>query len=97
MPLAAASALKSASHASKLPVPHGTAAIEVVGNKTPTASARRRKRRGIKGRLLRNRFADRKDNRMRLNVCGNRGQNKAWPDRMAASRPDPHLAPPANQ
>ena len=78
MPLAAASFLKSASHASKLAVPQDAAKAEAAGiiSTALTAKVLNRKR-GVT--RIRTRIDSRlkRDNWVTHNVRGNRGQNKA--------------------
>src|ERR1700743_3696369 len=77
MPLAAASVLKSASHASNVPVPQATAACDVAGaiRAAPTARAAIIKRGGSTARTG-NRFAV-EGGLSAENLRGNRGQNMA--------------------
>ena len=79
IPLAAASVLKSASHASKLPVPQGTAAEAGTTNAAKTAQTARAERTIREGSRARTEIDSllRTDGSIARNVRGKRGQNMA--------------------
>src|SRR6267154_3582799 len=87
IPLAAASFLKSASHASKLPVPQDAANAEAAGiiSTAPTARVLRREREVI-GTLSSEMVLNEERAPAAGNLCGNRGQNKAQGSRWFRAR-----------